>query len=71
MSSDGLHERLKIPDSRLAEINDFLLDPENETVSAVVDLVRRYGGPEAINQKAEEARRFERLMERLRDSGSP
>ena len=71
MSSDGLHERLRIPDSRLAEINDFLLDPENETVSAVVDLVRRYGGPEAINQKAEEARRFERLMERLRDSGSP
>jgi hypothetical protein len=66
-----LRQKLKISQKRLQEINDFLLDPKNEVVNAVLQLVEKHGGPEAINQKAAEAREFNNLMNRLKDSGSP
>lgn len=66
-----LRERLRIAGSRLEEINDFLLNPANEAVGALIALVERLGGPEAINRKAQEARNFVRLMARLKASGSP
>jgi len=66
-----LRQKLKISQKRLQEINDFLLDPKNEVVNAVLQLVEKYGGPDAINQKAAEAREFNNLMSRLKDSGSP
>ncbi len=66
-----LRQKLKISEKRLQEINDFLLDPKNEIVNAVLKLVEKHGGPEAINQKAAEAREFNNLMGRLRESGSP
>jgi hypothetical protein len=66
-----LRQKLKISQKRLQEINDFLLDPKNEIVNAVLDLVEKHGGPEAINKKAAEAREFNNLMNRLKESGSP
>jgi bifunctional DNA-binding transcriptional regulator/antitoxin component of YhaV-PrlF toxin-antitoxin module len=66
-----LRQKLEISQKRLQEINDFLLDPKNEIVNAVLDLVEKHGGPEAINQKAAKAREFSNLMTRLRESGSP
>jgi hypothetical protein len=67
----NLREKLKISQKRLEEINEFLLDPRNEVVNAVLKLVEKHGGPDAINQKAAEAREFNNLMRRLRESGSP
>ena len=67
----SLQEKLKISDARLAEVNALLLDPNNPVIGEVIKLVERYGGPEAINKKAEEARRFDTLMGRLREQNSP
>jgi len=66
-----LQDKLKISDERLAEVNALLLDPENAIVHAVIDLVERFGGPEAINAKAAEARKLENLLARLEAQGSP
>jgi hypothetical protein len=69
--SKNLRERLKITGKRFKEINDFLLDPRNEQVNALLKLIGKYGGPEAINRKAAESRKLENLLKRLKESGSP
>jgi len=66
-----LRDRLRIDSEHLRAINDLLADPGNEVVNALLDVVERYGGPEAINGKAREARRLEGLLERLEAQGSP
>ena len=48
----SLQDKLKISDERLAEVNALLLDPNNALVGELLALVEKYGGPEAINQKA-------------------
>ena len=66
----NLRERLKISEERLREINDFILDPENELINSLLELVEKYGGPEAINRKATEARKLENLLSRLKEEKS-
>jgi bifunctional DNA-binding transcriptional regulator/antitoxin component of YhaV-PrlF toxin-antitoxin module len=68
---NDLREKLRISTKRFKEINDFLLDPKNEQVSAILKLVRKYGGPEAINRKAAEARKLDNLLARLEKENSP
>jgi hypothetical protein len=67
----NLRDKLKITDERLAEVNRLLLDPKNPSIGAVLDLVERFGGPEAINAKAAEARKLDNLKARLEQQGSP
>jgi len=66
-----LRERLIISDIPLKEINDFLLDPSNEPVNQLLEVVERYGGPDEINRKAAEARNFDNIIARLQDAKSP
>lgn len=66
-----LLDNLRISQAVVEEINDFLTDPENPLLSALLEIVERYGGPQEINRKAAEARRLENLMGRLRGQGSP
>ncbi len=66
-----LRERLKISTHRVDEINNFLLDPDNTLISDLIEIVEKFGGPEAINRKAKEARKLENLMERLKQMDSP
>ncbi len=66
-----LRERLKIADSQLKAINDLLLDPHNEAITALLDIVAKYGTPEEINRKAQQARQLDNLMTRLREIDSP
>lgn len=68
---NDLRQQLKISENRLNEINDLLTDPNNETISRILEIVERYGGPEEINRKAAEARKFENLMARLKEVNSP
>jgi hypothetical protein len=68
---DGLRERLRIEESQLDAINALILDPDNEAINALLDVVGKYGTPEEINAKAREARKLENLMARLEASGSP
>jgi len=67
----GLRRRLSIEGRRLKELNRFLLDPGNPLVSRLLEVVERFGGPQAINAKAAEAGRLESLRARLVESGSP
>ena len=67
----NLRELLKISATRIDEINALLVDPKNETVTELLKVVERYGGPEEINRKAAEAVRLENLMARLEKAKSP
>ena len=55
----------------MEEINALLVDPNNETITALLQVVERYGGPQAINRKAAEASKLENLMARLEKANSP
>src|SRR5512136_41225 len=66
-----LQKQLAAEAKRLSEINRFLLDPSNELIGRLLDVVERYGGPREINRKAEEAGRLENLLARLGEERSP
>jgi hypothetical protein len=66
-----LREMLKLSAGCLDEINALLADPQNETVTGLLQVVERHGGPQEINRRAAEAARLENLMERLEKAGSP
>jgi hypothetical protein len=68
---NDLRQQLRISENRLNEINDLLTDPKNETISRIIEIVEKYGGPAEINRKAAEARKFDNLMARLNEINSP
>jgi len=68
---EELRKKLAIQGKRLKDINQFLLDPKNEAVNAVLDLVAKHGGPKEINRKAKKAAKLTSLLNRLKESGSP
>lgn len=63
-----LRHRLRIPSERLDDLNALLLDPGMQVVSDFLEVVVRYGTPEEINRKAEEAGRLPALLRRVRES---
>jgi hypothetical protein len=63
--NDGLRELLKIPYERLDDINAILLDPDMRVVNEFLAVVDRYGTPEEINRKAEEARKMPALLQKV------
>ena len=65
-----LRESLKIETERVDEINEFLLNPDNELVNDLLEIVERYGGPQEINRKAAEARSLDHLMYQLKSQNS-
>jgi len=66
-----LRELLKISEERLREVNELMLDPRNEMVNKLLEIVDRYGGPQEINRKAAEAGKFENILDRLKKINSP
>jgi hypothetical protein len=68
---DDLRQRLTISPEHVGQINAMILDPKCEVVNAFLDVVRKHGGPEAINRKAAEARDLPNLLKRLKATGSP
>jgi hypothetical protein len=66
-----LRTRLKIAESRLEEINAFLLDPNSQAINDLLQVVGKHGSIEEINRKAAEARKLPNLLARLEASGSP
>jgi hypothetical protein len=65
--NDGLRNLLEIPASRVDEINALLLDPDSRVVNDFLAVVAKYGTPEEINRKAEEARALPSLLARLQE----
>ncbi|MEW6622679.1 MAG: hypothetical protein AB1420_06065 [Bacillota bacterium] len=66
-----MRDLLKIDMSVVDEINRFLVDPDNELINEILRVVEKYGTPEQINAKAEEARKLSNLMGRLQNMKSP
>jgi hypothetical protein len=62
-----LRQRLAISEERLKEINAILLDPEMQIINDFLEVVDKYGTPEEINQKAEEARQLPSLFDRVKE----
>jgi hypothetical protein len=65
-----VRERLMIHEEALKEINDFLFRKDNKLVNELLEIVDKYGGVHEINHKAEEARKIDNLMNRLRRNKS-
>ncbi len=65
-----IRKKLKIPDTALKVINDFLLDDKNPLVNDLLTIVDKYGGVEEINKKAEEASKLETLLAQLEKKNS-
>jgi hypothetical protein len=65
--NDNLRNLLEIPASCVDEINTLLLDPNNQAINAFLQVTGKYGTPEEINRKAEEARELPNLMARLQE----
>ena len=64
----NIRERLKISPDRLEAINEILLTPDMRVVNHFFDVVSKYGTPEEINKKAEEARKLPNLLRRVEDT---
>ena len=63
--SEEIRELLRIPTSRLDDINDVLLDPDISGIEEFLKVVAKYGSPKEINQKAKTASDVASLRERL------
>jgi hypothetical protein len=63
--ADHIRQLLKIPAERLEDINAVLLNPDSKVVNNFLAVVEKYGTPQEINAKAEEARRLPNLLKRV------
>ncbi|MBT3321655.1 MAG: hypothetical protein HN392_05150 [Anaerolineae bacterium] len=63
--TQDLRELLKIPATRLDEINAVLLNPDEQVINDFLEVVAKYGTPEEINAKANEARKLENLLAKV------
>jgi hypothetical protein len=68
---DSLTEKLRVKESNLKEINDFLLRKDSPLTNSLFKIIEKYGGIKDINRKAKEARKLENLMKRLEKKKSP
>jgi len=66
-----LREKLKIDSKRIEEINAFLIDPTNEIINQLLEVINKYGGVTEINRKHADAGKLENLMARLEAARSP
>jgi hypothetical protein len=57
-----LQEKLEIGASQLAAINGILLDPDMKIIQDFLKVVEKYGTPDEINAKAEEAGKLQNLL---------
>ncbi len=65
--TQDLRELLKIPAARLDEINAVLLNPDEQVINDFLAVVEKYGTPAEINAKANEARKLENLLAKVKE----
>ena len=59
---------LKIPCDRLDAINAILLDSDQRVIEDFLNVVDRYGTPDEINYKYQEARRLSNLLKKVQST---
>ncbi len=62
---EQLRELLRIPYDRLDAINEVLTDPQMQVITSLLEVVRKYGTPEEINARAEQARTLPNLLKKV------
>ncbi len=65
---ESMRKLLHIPASRLDDINAVLLDPNSRAVNDFLAVVSKYGTPQEINRKAEQARQLPALLEQVKSA---
>jgi len=60
---ESTRQLLRIPFSRLDDINKVLLDPETRVINDFLRVVEKYGAPQEINRMAEQARQLPHLLQ--------
>jgi hypothetical protein len=63
---DELRASLQIPYDRLDQINEILMAKDSRIVNDLIQVVEKYGSPDEINRRADEARRLANLKEKVR-----
>lgn len=63
--ADHIRQLLRIPADRLDDINAVLLNPESRVINDFLTVVEKYGTPEEINAKAEDARSLPKLLKQV------
>jgi hypothetical protein len=63
-----IRDRLRIPPNRLDDINEILLNPDMRVVNDFFEVVAKYGTPEEINAKANEARKMDNLLAKIKET---
>ena len=66
-----LENRLELDGKVFSALSVYLSDGRNPLVRDLLRVVGKYGTPEEINERAREAGRLERLLERLENRNSP
>ena len=66
--TENIRERMRIPPARLDIINTVLTDPNMGVINDFLDVVSKYGTPEEINAKAQQARELSTLLRRVEDT---
>jgi hypothetical protein len=64
---DELRQLLRIPTDRLDEINDVITNPKSQVINNFLEVLKKYGTPEEINNKAKKARQLESLYMRIKE----
>jgi hypothetical protein len=65
--TEQFRERLTISYDRLDDINTVLNNPESRVINDFLDVVAKYGTPDEINTKANQARQLPVLYERIKE----
>lgn len=63
-----LRSRLRIAPDRVDAINNILLNPDMEIINDFLDVVQKYGTPEEINAQAQEARKMDVLLAKVKET---
>jgi len=63
-----LRKLLEIPPGRLEAINEVLLNPDLTVIEDFLEVVEKYGTPEEINGKAQEARQMDNLLAKVQET---
>ena len=63
----NLLSRLRIAPDRIDSINEILLNPDMHIINDFLAVVEKYGTPEEINAKAQEARKMDSLLAKVKE----
>ena len=66
--TENIRDRIKIPSAKLDVINAVLTDPNMDAINDFLDIVSKYGTPEEINTKAQQAMELPTLLRRVEDT---